>query len=483
MIELGRWARVPVINMETITHPCQELALAIVRGGEGATKLVQVNVTGDGWLPREVVELTFTETATTPFSSIQLRVTLTGGELTRVDQLEQRPWALESLRLLRGGRLERELLDERRFGRGGPEVAEGLGGAHQDAAALVRDLRDRQVVDQDAHADRFFLDPGPLAPHAPILPGRLVDTAEREAHLRETLAGDPQLGDGPHLVGEVRRELVDVVGEVLPDAADLFREGLAQVGVEVEQRDRVTGGLVLAGLVGHGSLLSAAGRLSTCGKPRTSYTMAAVPTTSLPDRRTRVRFRRRLLAWYARHRRDLPWRRTRDPYAILVSEVMLQQTQVARVVPRYEAWLARWPTADALAAVVLLCGVAVVAAVVALTPLALFPIEHTLIRGYFKVWELAGRRDLANLDSGRDFTKAASNFSWYGPLGSLLFVAAAVIVFPWLFTLYMSAFDWKIGEAARFVGVANYIGLATNQRFIESYMVGLNHEFARELRI
>jgi A/G-specific adenine glycosylase len=57
-----------------------------------------------------------------------------------------------------------------------------------------------------------------------------------------------------------------------------------------------------------------------------------------------------LLSWYERSRRDLPWRRTRDPYAILVSEVMLQQTQVARVVPRYEAWLARWPTAAALAA-------------------------------------------------------------------------------------------------------------------------------------
>src|SRR5690242_11102956 len=57
-----------------------------------------------------------------------------------------------------------------------------------------------------------------------------------------------------------------------------------------------------------------------------------------------------LLAWYAREARDLPWRRTRDPYAILVSEVMLQQTQVARVVPRYLAWLERWPTAGALAA-------------------------------------------------------------------------------------------------------------------------------------
>jgi A/G-specific adenine glycosylase len=57
-----------------------------------------------------------------------------------------------------------------------------------------------------------------------------------------------------------------------------------------------------------------------------------------------------LLDWYARECRDLPWRRTRDPYAILVSEVMLQQTQVERVIPRYVEWLERWPTADTLAA-------------------------------------------------------------------------------------------------------------------------------------
>jgi A/G-specific adenine glycosylase len=57
-----------------------------------------------------------------------------------------------------------------------------------------------------------------------------------------------------------------------------------------------------------------------------------------------------LLAWFAEHGRDLPWRRTRDPYAILVSEVMSQQTQVERVVPRWRRWLARWPTVEALAA-------------------------------------------------------------------------------------------------------------------------------------
>ena len=57
-----------------------------------------------------------------------------------------------------------------------------------------------------------------------------------------------------------------------------------------------------------------------------------------------------LLAWYRATGRDLPWRHTRDPYAILVSEVMLQQTQVERVVPRYLRFLERWPDVDALAA-------------------------------------------------------------------------------------------------------------------------------------
>jgi A/G-specific adenine glycosylase len=57
-----------------------------------------------------------------------------------------------------------------------------------------------------------------------------------------------------------------------------------------------------------------------------------------------------LLRWYAQSGRRLPWRETRDPYAILVSEVMLQQTQVERVVPRWERWLARWPSVESLAA-------------------------------------------------------------------------------------------------------------------------------------
>ncbi|MBI4021645.1 MAG: Fe-S cluster assembly protein HesB [Candidatus Aenigmarchaeota archaeon] len=64
----------------------------------------------------------------------------------------------------------------------------------------------------------------------------------------------------------------------------------------------------------------------------------------------RVRaFQRKVLAHDERHRRLLPWRATTDPYAILVSEVMLQQTQADRVIPYYRAWISRWPTVQALA--------------------------------------------------------------------------------------------------------------------------------------
>jgi A/G-specific adenine glycosylase len=64
---------------------------------------------------------------------------------------------------------------------------------------------------------------------------------------------------------------------------------------------------------------------------------------------TLTAFRRRLLAWYRREKRDLDWRRTRDPYAIWISEIMLQQTRVAAVVPYYRRFLARFPTVRHLA--------------------------------------------------------------------------------------------------------------------------------------
>ena len=71
--------------------------------------------------------------------------------------------------------------------------------------------------------------------------------------------------------------------------------------------------------------------------------------TELPPPRARQQFRRRLLTWYGKHGRDLPWRKTDDPYHILVSEVMLQQTQVDRVLPKYLEWLEKYPSLEALA--------------------------------------------------------------------------------------------------------------------------------------
>src|SRR5688572_22945913 len=75
--------------------------------------------------------------------------------------------------------------------------------------------------------------------------------------------------------------------------------------------------------------------------PRCSSDLHTHPVTG--------RIRRDLLAWYEATRRDFPWRGTHDPYAVLVSEVMLQQTQAARVAERFPGFMARFPTADALA--------------------------------------------------------------------------------------------------------------------------------------
>jgi A/G-specific adenine glycosylase len=73
-----------------------------------------------------------------------------------------------------------------------------------------------------------------------------------------------------------------------------------------------------------------------------------MPPKSTPGRY--LRFRRLLVRWYRRHGRDLPWRRTRDPYRVLVSEIMLQQTQVSRVEAYYHRFLERFPSVRDLAA-------------------------------------------------------------------------------------------------------------------------------------
>ena len=84
------------------------------------------------------------------------------------------------------------------------------------------------------------------------------------------------------------------------------------------------------------------------GRPRPAgrHIGRPLPIPAPPDRR---RFRQRLLTWYGRHGRDLPWRKTDDPYHILVSEIMLQQTQVDRVLPKYAEWLDKYPSMEVLA--------------------------------------------------------------------------------------------------------------------------------------
>src|SRR6187200_3418642 len=92
----------------------------------------------------------------------------------------------------------------------------------------------------------------------------------------------------------------------------------------------------------HESTVDSRVRMTTRRQPR--------HRNRLPTPAERQWFRRRLLDWYRRNGRDLPWRDTRDPYRILVSEVMLQQTQVDRVLPKYHEWIEKYPTLGALAA-------------------------------------------------------------------------------------------------------------------------------------
>ena len=89
--------------------------------------------------------------------------------------------------------------------------------------------------------------------------------------------------------------------------------------------------------------------MSRAPKPKPYQKQQSEQRTPIAHPATIRAFQRRLIAWYKKHGRDLPWRRTRDPYAILVSEVMLQQTQVQRALLYYEKFLQKYPTAQDLA--------------------------------------------------------------------------------------------------------------------------------------
>jgi A/G-specific adenine glycosylase len=91
----------------------------------------------------------------------------------------------------------------------------------------------------------------------------------------------------------------------------------------------------------------AARRVKRPSNRKRETSLTAMPTI---DATVAATFRRRLHAWFRKHSRDLPWRTTRDPYRVLVSELMLQQTQVSRVLDFYRRFLERFPDLDTLAA-------------------------------------------------------------------------------------------------------------------------------------
>jgi A/G-specific adenine glycosylase len=87
----------------------------------------------------------------------------------------------------------------------------------------------------------------------------------------------------------------------------------------------------------------------TQARTTTRHSNTKLSSPSRLDASLKRRFQQRLLKWYKEHGRDLPWRKTSDPYHILVSEVMLQQTQVDRVIPKYHEFLNRYPSLEDLA--------------------------------------------------------------------------------------------------------------------------------------
>ena len=189
--------------------------------------------------------------------------------------------------------------------------------------------RDAAVVDHD------LLDPlgDPVRRVGQPRAEREQIALQREAHLVEIRR---QAGGADH--AEARLHFVDVaVGHHarmrLADARAVEQAGVAGIaGLCVDGHGRIIGGQV------PGCTTSLSHHLATLD----GHIRSLHPPL-------RQRFRRNLLAWYRTNGRDLPWRNTGDPYHILVSEIMLQQTQVDRVLPKYHEWLGKYPSFAVLA--------------------------------------------------------------------------------------------------------------------------------------
>ena len=151
---------------------------------------------------------------------------------------------------------------------------------------------------------------------------------------------------------------VDRTDETQPciELVDLAVGGHARIGLRDTLSTKESGFTAVAGPgvdfhpTSIGGFVQGEFSMSSGRRTRKGTSTTKRPLHQVPLPADRQRFRRRLLEWYRQYGRDLPWRQTKDPYHILVSEVMLQQTQVDRVLPKYAEWLQKYPTLEALAA-------------------------------------------------------------------------------------------------------------------------------------
>jgi A/G-specific adenine glycosylase len=242
--------------------------------------------------------------------------------------------------------------DDRPFGAAADGASDvqrraGAGPAREDKSTQHRHLRIEEV-------DPVFQALDIVAGH-----GRLRDAMRHlAAGICQTRTDSEQIPLNPL---EHRRQpgiAADRTDETQPrvEFVDLAVCGDSRIGFRDTLSTKESGFTAVAGLgvdfhpTSIGGFVQDEFSMSSGRRARKVTTTTKRSPQQVPLPAARQRFRRRLLEWYRQYGRDLPWRQTRDPYHILVSEVMLQQTQVDRVLPKYEEWLQKYPTLEALAA-------------------------------------------------------------------------------------------------------------------------------------
>jgi A/G-specific adenine glycosylase len=223
----------------------------------------------------------------------------------------------------------------------------GPGTAGKDEAPQRRQLTIQQIYPSLEPAD-ILVRHGGLGDALCDLPGRIGKSrTEAEQIALNPLEHLDQLGVGRRLGAHEPKPCIQFVhvtirgdpGVGLEDPTAAKEGGLAAIA-----RPRVDFHVLIMAVE-----KQARGRKNAARQRRPAGRATSPGAPVVPEPAQRRLFRRRLLEWYRRNGRDLPWRLTRDPYSILVSEVMLQQTQVDRVLPKYQEWLEKYPTLQALA--------------------------------------------------------------------------------------------------------------------------------------